>query len=540
MNRQVYQGATETCAPIMANLDTLQSVGGYNLDNNSYPDFNNSVFNLFSDNQAISEIKGKLNLVLTPERKITPETNVITYTMMPQPDKFLWPDSIRLVGSVQLEKKVNGSTEWGRPDATDQVTVINNCQQCLFSKVLCRLNDTEISDPSTDPYPYQSYFATTFNLTHEYKEHLSTQLFYKDTPTQYNAFNRNADLEAEKFVITDGLVWEETAIAVLNASKQVEPVKKLMLKHINPSQIVIKRQATGKYNHGAVKRRAKLISGTAVPFIRRIDHDIVTALTMIPPRTKVSFQFNMKDPNFVILQDRVKHKEDKFRLRLVDMNLEIVLADVVPNVARHYMRSLNNSRLPPHIDFSRNFIRTYTVLGSNTSDFGAHNFIMSNRLPDTIILGITKQTAHLADKHENPFCFQAIGFSQINLIVNGELEYPTSFESCTPTGRLKLYQHLQDCCGENQATSQKLDITYEEMYGGQFFIYFDRTKAKDNRATRNEPDEGNLSIVLKTNQSFQGNIDIFDPKTNWEVICFCVYSSRINYYGEHIEVTQFT
>ena len=165
---------------------------------------------------------------------------------------------------------------------------------------------------------------------------------------------------------------------------------------------------------------------------------------------------------------------------------------------------------------------------------------MSNRLPDTIILGITKQSAHLADKHENPFCFQAIGFSQINLIVNGELEYPTSFESCTPAGRLKLYQHLQDCCGENQSTSQKLDITYEEMYGGQFFIYFDRTKAKDNRATRNEPDEGNLSIVLKTNQSFKDNTDIFDGKTNWEVICFCVYSSRINYYGEHIEVTQFT
>ena len=50
----------------MANLDTLQSVGGYNLDNNSYPDFNNSVFNLFSNNQPTSEIKGKLNMVLRP------------------------------------------------------------------------------------------------------------------------------------------------------------------------------------------------------------------------------------------------------------------------------------------------------------------------------------------------------------------------------------------------------------------------------------------------------------------------------------------
>lgn len=526
----------------MANLDTLQSVGGYNLDNNSYPDFNNSVFNLFSNNQAISEIKGKLNLVLTPEQKITPETNVLTYTMMPQPDKFLWPDSIRLVGSVQLEKKAYASTEWGKPDPTDMVTVVNNAQQCLFSKVLCRLNDTEISDPSTDPYPYQSYFATTFNLTHDYKEHLGTQLFYKDTPKRFNAFYKNADLEPEKFVLDGGFVWEEVTMATLDGDSKPIPVKQPMLKQFKPEDIVIKRVPTQNYNDGAVKRRAKLIDGNAVPFIRRIDHDIVTALTMIPPRTKVAFQFNMKDPNFVIIQDSVKHKEDKFRLRLVDMSLHMVLADVVPSVARHYMRSLNNSRLPPHIDFSRNFIRTYTVLGSNTSDFGAHNFIMSNRLPDTIILGITKQTAHLSDKHENPFCFEAIAFSQINLIVNGELEYPTSFESCSEAGRLKLYQHLQDCCGENQATSQKLDITYEEMYGGQFFIYFDRTKAKDNRATRNEPDEGNLSIVLKTNQSHEKNADLFGPdgKTNWEVICFCVYSSRIEYYGEHIDVTQFT
>ena len=524
----------------MANLDTLQSVGGYNLDNNSYPDFNNSVFNLFGNNQSVSEIKGKLNLVLTPERKITPETNVITYTMMPQPDKFLWPDSIRLVGSVQLEKKASGEADWKPPGADDLVTVINNAQQCLFSKVIIRLNDTEISDPSTDPYPYQSYFATTFNLTAEFKKHLTTHLFYKDTPQQYNSFQDKPDLHPESMTVElTNEDWESVSyLQVATVDTEWVVKQRPMLKY--PAKWKVNRVPSTRYNHGAVQRRAKLISGKPVAFIRRIDHDIVTALTMIPPRTKVSFQFNMKDPEFVILQDKEKHANDKFRLRLVDMNIEMVLADVMPNVGRQYMRSLNSSRNPPHIDFSRNFIRSYTVLGTNTSDFGAHNFIMSNRLPDTLICVITKQNAHLSDKHENPFNFYPIGFSQINLIVNGALEYPTSFESCTEAGRLRLYQHLQDCCGENQATSQHLDISYEEMYGGQFFIYFDRTKAKDNRATRNIPDEGNLSIVLKTNQSHPENVQLFQQNNNWEVICFCVYSSRINYYGEHVEVTQFT
>ena len=520
----------------MANLDTLQSVGGYNLDNNSYPDFNNSVFNLFGNNQSVSEIKGKLNLVLTPERKITPDTSVITYTMMPQPDKFLWPDSIRLVGSIQLEKQSTGETGWKEPDADDLVTVINNAQQCLFSKVIIRLNDTEISDPSTDPYPYQSYFATTFNLTANFKKHLNTQLFYKDTPDQYNAFQDKPALLPE--IITLEGNWENVDYADRNAEGKVVMTTRSMLVPNSPLKVV--RVKTDNYNYGAIQRRAKLISGKPVVFIRRIDHDIVTALTMIPPRTKVEFQFNMKDSDFVILQDKNKHPTDKFRLRLVDMNIEMLLADVVPNVGRQYMRSLNSSRIPPHIDFSRNFIRSYTVLGTNTSDFGAHNFIMSNRLPDTLICVITKQDAHLSNKHENPFCFYPIGLSAINLIVNGELEYPTSFESCSDAGRMRLYQHLQDCCGENQATSQHLDISYEEMYGGQFFIYFDRTKAKDNRATRNIPDEGNISIVLKTNQSYPANVKLFEDNINWEVICFCVYSSRINYYGEHVEVTQFT
>ena len=527
----------------MANLDTLQSVGGYNLDNNSYPDFNNSVFNLFSNNQPTSEIKGKLNMVLRPERKITADTNIITYTMMPVPDKFLWPDSIRLVGKMVLEKKPKDATAWTTPLATDKVTVMNNPQQNLFSKVIIKLNDTEISDPSTDPYPYQSYFATTFNLNKDFKEHLHTQLFYKDTPNLFNAFKQNPDLHKETFTLKNFMKTKQVKLGKWNeATSKFEQYNTTLFvdDDMDGKKIEIERTESQNYNHGAVMRRQKLINGKPYAFIRRIDHDIVTALTMIPPRTKVAFQFNLKDPDFNIQQCKTAHEHDKFRLRLVDMNLEIMLADIVPNVGRQYMRSLNNPRLTPHIDFSRNFIRSYTILGTDTSSFGHHNFIMSNRLPDTIIIGITRQTAHLGDKHENPFCFETIGFNQINLIVNGELEYPSSFESCTEDGRLKLYQHLQDCCGENQATSQTLDITYEEFYGGHFFIYFDRTKAKDNRATRNTPDEGNLSIVLKTNMDFQANKDLFEGKPNWEVICFCVYPSRINFYGEHVEVTQFT
>ena len=200
----------------MANLDTLQSVGGYNLDNNSYPDFNNSVFNLFSNNQPTSEIKGKLNMVLRPERKITADTNIITYTMMPVPDKFLWPDSIRLVGKMVLEKKPKDATAWTTPLATDKVTVMNNPQQNLFSKVIIKLNDTEISDPSTDPYPYQSYFATTFNLNKDFKEHLHTQLFYKDTPNLFNAFKQNPDLHKDAITLKTFMATKQVKLGKWN------------------------------------------------------------------------------------------------------------------------------------------------------------------------------------------------------------------------------------------------------------------------------------------------------------------------------------
>ena len=39
---------------------------------------------------------------------------------------------------------------------------------------------------------------------------------------------------------------------------------------------------------------------------------------------------------------------------------------------------------------------------------------------------------------------------------------------------------------------------------------------------------------------FPANKTLFTNNPNWEVICFCVYPSRINFYGEHVEVTQFT
>ena len=108
-------------------------------------------------------------------------------------------------------------------------------------------------------------------------------------------------------------------------------------------------------NSGFLKRRAPLLDGKCFPFRRRFVHDFVSSLTVLPPGTKISFQFTKKHQDFVILTSD-KNTDNSYRVLLEDLNLELNLVEVVESVKQAYMRKLNSSSIPPKFDFTRNFI----------------------------------------------------------------------------------------------------------------------------------------------------------------------------------------
>ena len=71
-----------------AHLNVSTQVGGYNLEDNTDPEFANSVYNIFDKDAPPSETDKRYAVYLLPERKIAEDTTVITYTMTKQNNKF--------------------------------------------------------------------------------------------------------------------------------------------------------------------------------------------------------------------------------------------------------------------------------------------------------------------------------------------------------------------------------------------------------------------------------------------------------------------
>ena len=88
-----------------AHLNVSGQVGGYNLENNTDPEFFNSVYNIFSKDAPESETESRHVDWLLPDRRIAEDTTVINYNMSKQKNKFTDLASIRIWGSVILEKK---------------------------------------------------------------------------------------------------------------------------------------------------------------------------------------------------------------------------------------------------------------------------------------------------------------------------------------------------------------------------------------------------------------------------------------------------
>ena len=214
--------------------------------------------------------------------------------------------------------------------------------------------------------------------------------------------------------------------------------------------------------------------------------------------TEIGFKFYKKDQNFLILKDGKKHKKDKFRLNLVNMVVEMQLSSVKPKVGTPYMRMLKSPSHLPTVNFTRNFTKMYNVLADHSLDFGNPNWITNGPIPDTIILSFVRQKAFLGDDTLNPYNMEMIQFNAINLIVDGTPFNQYDYNSNTEAGRRQLYHMIQDSCGRNQATGFILDITWEQFLGGYFFLYFDLTPQRDNRATKTVRREGNMQIRLKT------------------------------------------
>ena len=173
------------------------------------------------------------------------------------------------------------------------------------------------------------------------------------------------------------------------------------------------------------------------------------------------------------------------------------------NFYENKIRSGQNPILP----IDRSLLKTYTVK-SGTSDLSHYNIISGRQLPEQIIIGIVKESAHRGEIKKNPFNFQDFGMTEASLVVNGVHEPSELYKLNLTTGdKADLYASFLENTGVS-TDDREFGVSIEDYYAGSFLLVWDRTPDKCNRFHRHEMDSGSIDVNIKTKSSLTETVTV--------------------------------
>ena len=238
-----------------------------------------------------------------------------------------------------------------------------------------KLNGTELSDPSTNWYPYKAYLESLLSYSRSTKEgRLKANCFYKDVAGQFEHFP----------TIASGQV-----------------------------------QAVETNNTGYKKRKNLFKTSGWMYFCINLHTDLTTLRKYIPPNVGIDINLQRMEDKFSILSGSAGND-----------TLSIILDDIILKVRRYTpaprITSYHNNTLARQgscfLPIDRSLIKKYTV-PTGLTDASAFNFIHGAVLPDQMIIGMVEESAYAGDYKKNPFNFQHFNPSEISLVVNGKSSF---------------------------------------------------------------------------------------------------------------------
>jgi len=208
--------------------------------------------------------------------------------------------------------------------------------------------------------------------------------------------------------------------------------------------------------------------------------------------------------------------ENSFAIELKD--LKVKLNRYLPSLSvKTFYENKLRSGAKPLLPMDRSLLKTYTVK-SGTSDLSHYNIISGRQLPEQVIIGIVKETAHRGDIAKNPFNFQDFGLKEASLVVNGVHEPSEPYKLDIAGGdKVDLYASFLENTGVS-TDDREFGISMSDYYGGSLLLVWDRSPDKCNRFHRHEMDSGSIDVNLKTKTPLTETVT---------VIIYATYSTDI-------------
>ena len=389
------------------------------------------------------------------------------------PEKFTDGESILLQGRMRIQKKV--ANVLSNLPAGEKVSTVNNIFNSLWSSINIRLNETEITDPSSRWYAFKSYFENHLSYSTPTKENiLAFKGYIKDTPDKYDDVGSNL---------------------------------------------------TASTNNGYLKRQKLFAESKWVYFCINIHADITTLRKFIPPNVKIMLELRRNSDDFCLLSHQ---PVDNFKIELDEMRIRVNRIESSTDVTKYYANEIRKGKVP-RLSIDRSLLKTYTV-SKGRLDLSEYNIISGRQLPDQIIIGVLEEGAHSGDITKNPFHFQDFDITEACLVVNGRREPPEIYRVNKDTGdKADLYNSFLENVGVG-TDDRECGITYEDYYGGSFLLVWDRTQDKCNRFHRHKQESGSIDVHLKTKRPLDKTVT---------VVMYATYSADLLFAGDTVITPNF-
>ena len=446
-------------------MDAGIGIGGLGVEKDEFVD---SKFDLFGKTDYEVGIKKTISQTFRPQSTTTSK-GPFSFLIPSDPDKFTNAESLRLHGKMRIMKKDTGTGALSNLNG-EYVAPVNNIFNSLWSSINVRLNETEITDPSSRWYSYKSYFENLLSYSSATKENiLSFKGFIKDDAKKYDEVGSGGAVST---------------------------------------------------NSGYLKRQAMFAESKWVYFCINIHADITTLRKYIPPNIKIMMELQRNSDEFFLLSHQTI---DNFKIELDDLRMSVNRIEASANVMNYYINKIKSAKMP-RLSLDRSLLKTYTVT-KGRSDLSEHNIISGSQLPDQIIIGIVVESAHRGDITKNPFNFQSLGITEASLVVNGVSEPPQLYKVDMDNGdKADLYASFLENIGIG-VDDRECGVTYDDFYGGSFLLVWDRTQDKCNRFHRHQQPSGSIDVHIRTKTPLTETVT---------VVMYATYSTDLILKGDKV------
>ena len=321
---------------------------------------------------------------------------------------------------IQGRILIKGTEEGIKEDV--KLGPVNNFLHSLFSQVNINISNQNV-EISNDSYALRSYLENLISFNKLEKHScLVGDIFEKDDHGEFDLYT----------------VRE-------NSETQTE------------SQLVIKNAV----NSGMLKRRQRFLDGKRVQLQGKLHCDIFTMSHLMVNSTDISIILKKNKPKFYLMGE-IGGREYTFKYD--DCFLKIRRQVISPSVMAAIARV--NEEFTYKYPIKRVIIKSKVIPESSVKI--SWPTICQRILPRRIIIGFLKTEAFDGSFEYNPFNFENLGITTMNLKVNSR--------SLPNTNGLKLdFENNQYLYGYKTLTklSRELDITYAEYKEGYTLFSFD-------------------------------------------------------------------